>query len=229
MIKIISTLDEAVNPAVLSAAVKTATQRKGLDDPKKIYEYLIQEIFKKYKNPSDKLLQAYGSSKKEFMQAIELILKYNIAKDKHDEEAASKALNSFRPLNKEGKLNDSKVLKLAKEMLENLTDSEFEQIMQALEASEDAKVFGKTPYNVLQDNPKKFFNIKDTEEDRFLKSKNANLRGLVDKQSGKRKIKKSVNKAVDKVTGAVDRATSAVKDKYNKLVNAGKYISGWLT
>lgn len=227
MIRVLYDLDESVNPIALNNEI-SMLGLKGSTDVDKIYNAILKMANPKAKKISDDILKVYGSSKKELIAAIEAVLAYNEAREKNDQTAAAKAIEPFMRM-KDGKLNDSKVLKMAKELIEALTDNEFEQVVQAFEEDKNGSVFRKAPYKVLQDRPKKLFRISDQEEERFYKSKSSSLKGLIDKTGTKRNVKKKVNKAVGAVTGAVSKAAGAVKDKFGKAVNAGKYLAGWLT
>lgn len=224
MIRIRYYCDEAVDPAVLLSELKTLGMTE-VNDTDKIYKALLNAV--NPGNPSDKILQAYGSSKKELVEAINLILEYNKAL-KEKPYSAGEILKKFAKFS-EGKLNDSKVLDMAKQLLDNLTDSEFEKVVQAFENDKKATVLRKAPYAVLKDRPKRLFRIKTSEEDRFWKSNDAKVKGLIDKTASKRKIKKTAKKAVNKVSGAVGKAADAVKKGLGKLKDKGGYLAGWLT
>ena len=227
MIRVLYSLDEAINPAVLGGEIRTLGL-KDSEDVDKIYDGILKMINPRAKKISDDILKVYGSSKKELINAIKAVLAYNEAVANNDQVKAAEILSPFIRA-KDGRLNDSRALKLAKELLEQLTDAEFEQIVQTFKDDKECAVFRKGPYQLLQDRPKKLFRIDSNEEDRFYKSKSASLKGLIDKTGAKRNIKKKVSKVAGKVAGAIDKAAGAVKDKFGKAVNAGKYLAGWLT
>ena len=119
MIRVLYSLDEAINPAVLGGEIRTLGL-KDSEDVDKIYDGILKMINPRAKKISDDILKVYGSSKKELINAIKAVLAYNEAVANNDQVKAAEILSPFIRA-KDGRLNDSRALKLAKELLEQQT------------------------------------------------------------------------------------------------------------
>lgn len=231
MIKVLYDLDESIDFSRLGAEIQELGLMKS-KDPDRIYAEILKIADRRAGKPTENILKAYGSSKKELMQAIKDALEIFVAIENKDGDTVRRLGDKYsaEKLGRPGKLNDSKVLDLATELLDTLTDQELTKVLEILARDEkDNSVFKNNPYNILQPRAKALFRISNQEEQRFIDSKGDRLRGMTDKQATKRKIKKSVSDTASKVSGAIGKAAGAVSGAFKKLKRKGSYLAGWLS
>ena len=204
-------VNEAVNWGYLKQSVDNLKAPDIRKSKEKIYKALMNALGSDDKPLTEKELKAYGTSKKEFMAAIEAVIAYNSTEDKKERNNIKREFKS--KFDVRGKVDDSAAIQLAKIALDNLSDEEYTKVVATLEDDKGLQYFG-----YFDDDCNKMFNINKNEVDRSFKADKDKLRGVMAKAGIKRKVKGTVNKVANTVKGKID-----------KVKKAGQFISGFLS
>ena len=206
----------------------------------KAYDKVIELVFGKDKKNVKQQLEAYGTSEKELKEALKLVIAYNTvvalegskSKIKLPKTAAQflQDIKQQKPFNERGRIGNSGAYALAKEMLENLTDDEFEEVVGMISDSKNlAQDLQKFPaYAIFGKKPKELFAIDPEEEKRFFDAKQSTLKGVATQQKAKRRVKGKITGAAAAVKGKAASLKDKAKGAWKAVKDAGQFARGLL-
>lgn len=214
----------------------------------KAYDEVIQKIFGNDKKNIDTQLKAYGTSKRELVEALKNIIAYNtiVGLEVSNEKAKRERKKQFdlpmtskqflqklkqqKPFNEKGKIGTSAAYELAKKMLELLEPEEFDDVVDKINNSDrlfqEIKTFPK--YEIFAETPKKVFAIDDDEERHFFDSKQSTLKGIATKEGAKRKVKGKAKDTYNAAKNAISRVKDKAKNAWGAVKSAGQFARGLL-